>query len=180
MLLIQFIERARFVGGSLAHLTADLSLDFSRGGRKLKSDEHSVRIAATQCRPGFFEGLQHQLVRQFQVQVADWLDTCRALVDWEDEHLVEATSPERLAEHGVMLNDLERFGQWLAGAGAQLSNEAGSAVEQIKFALQDLRDSRAMWHGSASQERKREILRDCFHESWFGLKVQRERFSRLR
>jgi hypothetical protein len=114
---------------------------------------------------GFVQGLQHRLVRQFQVQVADWLDTCRALVDWEDQHLVEETSPQRLAEHGAMFDELERFGRWLAGEGSQLSDETNAAAEQIKFTLQDLHDSRAMWHGVVSEERKRQILRDYFNES---------------
>jgi hypothetical protein len=114
---------------------------------------------------GFVEGLHHRLVRQFQVQVADWLDTCRELASWEDRHLVESRSADRLQEHAAMLDELERVGRWLATAAGQLGDEATATVEPIQFALQDLRDSRAMWHGDVPQARKQEILRDCFNES---------------
>lgn len=118
-----------------------------------------------QAKTAFVEGLQQRLVRQFNVQVADWLDTCRELVDWEDRRLVESRSPDRLAEHAAMLEDLERVGRWLSSASTALGSEATTASEQIRSTLQDLRDSRAMWHGSVPQARKEEILRDCFNES---------------
>ena len=52
---------------------------------------------------GFVDGLQHRLLRQFKVQAADWQDTCRELANWEDGYLVEARSPERLAEHALLV-----------------------------------------------------------------------------
>lgn len=113
----------------------------------------------------FVEGLQHRLLRQFKVQVADWQDTCRELGSWEDGHLVESRSPERLAEHAAMLNELERVGGWLAAAAHQPGFDDPETAEQIQLTLQDLRDSRAMWHGQVPEARQREILRDCFNES---------------
>jgi len=126
--------------------------------------------AVTGCvRPGssagLIGGLQHRLARQFQVQVADWLDTCRDLADWEDRYLVETISPERLAEHLVTVDKLERVGQWLASSVSEVGSEPDPVEEQIRLALQDLRDSRAMWHADVPLERQAEILRDCFHES---------------
>ena len=114
---------------------------------------------------GLVGSFQHRLARQFQVQVADWLDTCRDLAGWEDRSLVEFSSPDRLAEHAAMLDELERVGQWLASAAIQVGSDPGPITEQIHLTLQDLRDSRAMWHGEVPSARREEILRDCFHES---------------
>ena len=115
--------------------------------------------------PRLVAGFQHRLARQFKVQVADWLDTCRDLVVWEDRFLIDAPSPDQLTEHSAMLDALERAGQWLSSAIIQLGPELGSIAEQINLALQDLHDSRAMWHGAVPDARRREILRNCFNES---------------
>jgi hypothetical protein len=104
------------------------------------------------------------MVRQLDVQVADWLDTCRELVGWEDLHLVEGGGGESLSEHAAILDRLEAMGHWLTAAAAALDPGAASPAPHIESALQDLRDSRSMWHGNAPPSRKREILRDCFHE----------------
>lgn len=110
-------------------------------------------------------GLQHRLARQFQVQVADWLDTCRGLADWEDRYLVEARSAECLAEHLATVDKLARVGQWLAISVREVGSDPDPLGEEIRLALQDLRDSRAMWHGDVPSPRRAEILRECFHES---------------
>jgi hypothetical protein len=115
--------------------------------------------------PGLVVSFQNRLARQFQVQVADWIDTCRNLAIWEDRTLVDSSSPDRLTEHAAMLDNLERAGQWLAAAASQLISDLGSTESQIQLTLQDLRDSRSMWHGTIPSGRKQEILRDCFNES---------------
>lgn len=63
-----------------------------------------------------------------------------------------------------MLDELERVGQWLALASGQQGFADAATIEQIRLTLQDLRDSRALWHGQTSESRRRELLRDCFHE----------------
>lgn len=108
--------------------------------------------------------LQHRLARQFTVQVADWQDTCRGMAAWEDALLVDAPAPGRLAEHGSILDELERVGQWLAQASGQQGFAETATTEQIQLTLQDLCDSRAMRHGQTSEPRRRELLRDCFSE----------------
>jgi hypothetical protein len=42
---------------------------------------------------GLVSSFQHRLARQSQVQVDDWLDTCRDLAVWEDRFLVECGPP---------------------------------------------------------------------------------------
>jgi hypothetical protein len=122
-------------------------------------------VIHAQAGSSFVEGLQPRLLRQFKAQVSDWQDTCRELANREDGHLVESRSPERLAEHAAMLDELERVGGWLAAAADQPGFDDPETAEQIQLTLQDLRDSRAMWHGQVSEARRREILRDCFNES---------------
>jgi hypothetical protein len=104
------------------------------------------------------------MARQINVQVADWLDTCRELVAWEDEHLVERCGPESLSEHATMLDRLEGIGQWLAAAVVAPAPDAAAVAQRIESALQDLRDSRSMWHGNTPPARRQQILRDRFHE----------------
>jgi len=65
------------------------------------------------------------------VQVADWLDTCRELVGWEDEHLVERCGPESLSEHATMLDRLEGIGQWLAAAVVAPAPHATAVAQRI-------------------------------------------------
>jgi hypothetical protein len=142
-----------------------LSSRLLKAARYLVAMSTASEIAPSQTHPDLVEHLQHRLVRQFQVQMADWLDTCRDLSDWEDRYLAEPESPQRLSEHAAMLDGLERVGRWLMTAAGQLSADAAATAGQIQFALADLRDSRAMWHGDVPPARKQEILRDCFHES---------------
>ena len=115
--------------------------------------------------PGFVGSLQRRLARHFKVQVADWQDTCGELSAWEDRHLIDSPSPDRLAEHVAMTDELARLGCWLAEARRQAGFADTEVAEQIRLTLQDLQDSRAMWHGQVSEVRRREILRDCFNES---------------
>jgi hypothetical protein len=110
-------------------------------------------------------GLQHRLARQFKVQVADWQDTCRELAAWEDRYLVDGPSTERLKQHAALLDELERTGRWLAAAGNQPEFAGPETAEQVQLTLQDLRDSRAMWHGRVPEKRREEILQACFNES---------------
>jgi hypothetical protein len=102
------------------------------------------------------------MARHLNVQVADWLDACRELAGWEDQHLVEGCSPEGLSEHALMLDRLEGMGRCLAATAAALGPDA--AARQLESALQDLRDSRSMWHGNTPPAKRQEILRDRFHE----------------
>jgi len=110
-------------------------------------------------------GLRERLQRQFKLQVADWQDTCRELAGWEDRNLVEGSSPEKLAEHAVLIDELEQVGRWLTATANQPGFPDKATTEQIGRTLRDLQDARAMWHGQIQEDLRREILRDCFHES---------------
>lgn len=113
---------------------------------------------------GFVDNLLHRVSRQFELQAADWLDTCRQLPHWEDRHLIEASPSADLSEHAALLDALEKVGQWLEATARELSFESSPLLRQIESALQDLHDSRAMWHGETAPAKKRQILRDCFNE----------------
>ncbi len=110
-------------------------------------------------------GLQHRLARNFNVQVADWQDTCRELPSWEDSNLLDSPTSDRLTEHAAILDELERVGEWLSKSGIDSGFADGATLEQIHFTLRDLRDSRDMWHSEPLPLLKQEILRDCFNES---------------
>ncbi len=104
--------------------------------------------------------------RHLKAQVEDWYDEGRNLVDWEDENLVDDPTPERLAEHARLLDELERVGQWLALATQSADFPDRPTAELVILTLRDLADSRAMWHGQNLDEKQRaEILKACFNES---------------
>ena len=108
--------------------------------------------------------LARRLARYFKAQVEDWYDVCRHLSDWEDRHLVDHPTPERLAEHARLLDELERVGRWLALATQSADFPDRNTAELVAMTLRDLKDARALWHGSMSSERREEILRAVFNE----------------
>src|SRR6266446_3206014 len=111
-------------------------------------------------------GLAARLVRYFRAQVEDWYDECRKLTAWEDEHLVDDPRPEGLAEHARLLDELERVGRWLSQTTQSPDFPDSSTADLVSMTLRDLKDRRAMWHGSKLNEAQRaEILRACFNES---------------
>ncbi len=109
-------------------------------------------------------GLTRRLSRYFRAQVEDWYDVCRQLSDWEDECLVDEPSPDRLAEHSRLLEELEQAGRWLALATQTQGFADQSTAELVSLTLQDLKDRRALWHGKMSPEKRAEILTTIFHE----------------
>lgn len=109
-------------------------------------------------------GLSRRLARYLKAQVEDWYDVCRHLSNWEDRHLVDQPTPERLAEHTRLLDELERVGHWLARATQSPDFPDRSTAELVNMALQDLKDARALWHGNMTSERREEILRAVFNE----------------
>src|SRR5438270_2914326 len=81
--------------------------------------------------------LSRRLVRYFKAQVEDWYDVCRQLSDWEDGHLVDAPTPEGLAEHSRLLDELERVGRWLAMATQGRDFPDRATAELVGMTLQD-------------------------------------------
>src|SRR5205814_6711720 len=96
-----------------------------------------------------------RLVRYFKAQVEDWYDECRQLSVWEDEHLVDDPRPASLAEHGRLLDELERAGRWLFQTTQSKDFPDRPTADLVSMALQDLKDRRALWHGSKLSEEQK-------------------------
>jgi hypothetical protein len=109
-------------------------------------------------------GISRRAQRLLRAQVEDWHDECRRLSDWEDQHLLEHPSPERLAEHARLLGELERVGTWLSLATGASDFPDRPTSELVAMTLQDLKDARALWHGNMNGEHRQEILRAVFNE----------------
>ena len=111
-------------------------------------------------------GVAARLIRYLKAQVEDWYDECRHLTLWEDEHLLDDPRPKELAEHGKLLDELERVGRWLYQTTHSADFPDLCTAQLVSTTLQDLKDRRAMWHGQdVSEERRAEILKACFNES---------------
>ena len=109
--------------------------------------------------------LARRLFRYFKAQVEDCYDVCRHLSDWEERYLIDESTPQRLAEHARLLDELEQVGRWLALATHSTEFPDRATADLVAMTLQDLKDRRALWHGPMSQQRRDEILSDIFDES---------------
>jgi hypothetical protein len=109
-------------------------------------------------------GISRRALRLFKVQVEDWYDECRLLSDWEDQHLLDQPSPERLAEHARLLDELERVGMWMSSATGSPDFPDRSTARLVAMTLQDLKDARAVWHGNMTREHRQEVLHTVFNE----------------
>ena len=109
-------------------------------------------------------GISSRALRLLRAQVEDWHDVCRRLSNWEDQHLLDHPSPERLAEHARLLDELERVGTWLSLATGTSDFPDHPTAELVAMTLQDLKDARALWHGNMARDRRQEILRAVFNE----------------
>jgi len=109
-------------------------------------------------------GLAKRLQRYFKAHVEDWYDVCRQLTAWEERHLIDQPTPERLAEHGRLLDKLEQTGKWLSVATQSPDFPDRPTAELVTMTLQDLKDRRSLWHGTLSPERREEILHAVFDE----------------
>ncbi len=103
-------------------------------------------------------------LRLLRAQVEDWYDVCRHLSDWEDRNLIENPTPERLAEHGRLLDELETVGHWMAQATGSVDFPDRATAQLVTMTLRDLADARALWHGNMSKEQREEVLRAVFNE----------------
>jgi len=110
-------------------------------------------------------GLVTRLMRYFKAQVEDWYDVCRQLSAWEERHLVDQPTPERLAEHAHLLDELEHVGGWVSLATQSPDFPDKATAELVAMAVQDLKDRRALWHGTMTPERREAVMCEVFHES---------------
>ena len=99
-------------------------------------------------------GISRRALRLLKVQVEDWYDVCRHLRDWEDQYLLDQPSPERLAEHARLLDELERVGTWMSLATGSADFPDRPTAERVGMTLQDLKDARALWHGNMARDRR--------------------------
>ena len=88
----------------------------------------SVPTAGPQDMAG---GLARRLARYFKAQVEDWYDVCRRLTDWEDLHLVDGATPERLA---TMRDELRCPPEWILSTLEHLERKWGGVETYLEAA----------------------------------------------
>src|SRR5437867_5244506 len=111
------------------------------------------------------DALCKRVLRYFRAQVEDWYDVCQQLSAWEDRHLIDHSTAERLAEHAQLLDELERVGRWMSLVTQSPNFPDRALAELVTMTLQDIKDARALWHGTMTKEQRQEILRAVFDES---------------
>jgi hypothetical protein len=108
--------------------------------------------------------ISKRMLRYLKAQVEDWYDVCRGLTSWEERHLLGEPTAEILADHARILDELERVGHWLSLPTQSPDFPDRATAELVQMTLQDLKDRRALWHGTVPAERRKEILRSIFNE----------------
>ena len=109
--------------------------------------------------------MSRRAARHFKAQVEDWYDVCRHLSDWEDRRLIDQPTPENLAQHRHLLDELEQVGRWLSLATQSPDFPDRATAELVGLTLQDLKDRRALWHGKLKPAQRKEIMHAVFNES---------------
>jgi hypothetical protein len=123
-------------------------------------------LVASFAEPAELAGsLSRRIALYFKVHVEDWCDVCRCSVAWEDHHFADNLSPEALAGHGALLDELERTGRFFQQAMETANFSDQATADLVAMTLQDLKDRRALWHGRLKSPQRAAILRDVFHES---------------
>ena len=98
-------------------------------------------------------GVSGRALRLIKAQVEDWYDVCRRLPDWEDDVLVGQAITERLAQHASLLDELDRVGRWLSSATGSPDFPDPETANLVRLTLQDLEDTRSLWHGNSLKNR---------------------------
>jgi hypothetical protein len=110
-------------------------------------------------------GFSKRVLRVFKTQVEDWQDVCCRVSEWENRHLLDAPTPQKLSEHSDILDELERWGRWFSLATQGRDFPDRPTAELVVMTLQDLKDRRALWHGKLKPKQREEILHAVFNES---------------
>lgn len=115
--------------------------------------------------PDYFGRIEAHFLREFSAVVDDWSRCVNVLTAWEDEHLLDGPTPEKLSAHKQTIERLLRFGRFITLA-TQQPEFPDRKVGDIVAATQScLKDKLAIWHGlKHSEQRREEILKACFHE----------------
>lgn len=114
--------------------------------------------------PDFLGYLESNFHRELAAAIHDWSRCATLLTRWEDEHLLDAPTPELLARHKQAIERLLRFGRYLALATEGPDFPDQPLAEIVSATQSCLRDKLPLWHGTMSAERSAEILKTCFNE----------------
>ncbi len=109
--------------------------------------------------------LQNRLLSTSREIAEDLAGILPQLTAWEDSHLLDNPTPERLREHKEILDQCLVLGWMLERAAEQPDFPDRRLAEMIKGAVEILRDKKAMWHGQRlSRGQSDRIIATCFPE----------------
>ncbi len=94
-----------------------------------------------------------------------WFESCHALRQWENSHLLDSPQAEMLRAHRVQASDLIADGEIIAWQARQESvdfSPVGFKVEDIEAEVQLLRDSFAMFHSPMPRGDAEKLLEAAF------------------
>ena len=114
--------------------------------------------------PDYFEKLQARIWQEFSEGIATWGQSVTELSRWEQEHLVDAPSPEVLASHRRAVERLVRFGQFIVAAAQHPEFPVPALREDVAATLQTLRDKIPLWHGTMPMDQAEALLKAAFPE----------------
>jgi hypothetical protein len=113
--------------------------------------------------PDYVGHLEERLLREFAVAVEDWSRCVEQITRWEDEHLLDNSTPDLMAQHKATLKRLLRFGQFISLTTEYPEFPDKEMAELVRSSQRCFQDKLAMWHGTKLSPGERErILTACF------------------
>jgi hypothetical protein len=127
-------------------------------------------MTITEPLPGMLRATHRERLAEQSLQVGatQWFLQCRALRQFENEHLLADSNPGDLRAHRVVLSDLIADGELLAWQAREDHfdlSKAGFSVEDIEAERQLLRDNFSLFHESMRMEVAENLLEATFSKS---------------
>jgi hypothetical protein len=97
--------------------------------------------------PSVVEKFRQALTADFEQRIDEWCHCRKRLFEWENDHLLENPSPEKLAEHKEMLNLMIFFGQLFSLVTSHPTFPRTDLAEEVQATLWILRDQYQAFHG---------------------------------
>lgn len=114
--------------------------------------------------PDFFATLEYRLRRELRESIEVWGQSVTQLSNWEDDNLLDNPTGELKATHRRMLDDLIKFGKFLAITTDHPDFPDQTLRATVTATLQVLQDKIPLWHGTASLKEAEAILTQVFPE----------------
>jgi hypothetical protein len=110
--------------------------------------------------------IERRMLGELAQQAEEWSRCQTVLSRWEDDHLLDNPTPERLAEHKQAIEHLLRLGRILSQATGHPDYPDQRTAEMVQATQSILEDVKNQWHRprTMSKEQADQVLAEVFPE----------------